>query len=481
MVGQHNVASLEEFALWCIREQIAIATAKLTNYIAEDIGGQPVRIPGHEAGDYRDDPDNWHEVVYHYDHYVTSNRFLPTASLLASLADAFDGLKQEMFAEDTGAWFSAGGVDETGFLCEMPFGWDSYPGGVIGGGTALGEDAPPTALVAGTAEPHPQAGKDVLLKLRVPASSGEDTGELTNQLNLLDRTVPGATHSVGAWVLSGEHLTYCVYLPAVLAEHEDIDIDLAAVMREMLLTLVRQALLARRVLLDGEDLADEDQGGTVGLAAPGVPHGLAWGETGEGCNLGAVVLADIFSKCVGGDTDWAEARPDGFTWWPYHQAQEIAATPYSSGERATDQGTVIRIATGVRRDVPVTPEALVTIATLNAELPQSALVLGDDGSLILACRIFIHEGTQWWTSGWARYLAADQFIAARELGDRLTDLGEEAFTGHPVSGLRPRALWHPGELPDPGSRKSPGGPGRSGAAHRGHRPVRPAAPPVGNR
>jgi hypothetical protein len=316
VVGQHNVASLEEFALWCVREQIAIATAKLTNYIAEDIGGLPVRIPGHEGGDYRDDPDDWHEVVYHYDHYVPSNRFLPTASLLASLADAFEGLKQEMFAEDTGAWFSAGGVDETGFLCEMPFGWDSYPGGVIGGGAALGEDAPPTALVAGTVEPHPQAGKGVLLKLRVPASSGEDAGELTNQLNLLDRTVPGATHSVGAWVMSGGQLTYCVYLPAVLAEHENIHIDLAAVMHDMLLTLVRQALLARRVLLDGEDFADEDQGGTVGLAAPAVPHALAWGETGEGLNLGADVLTDIFGKCVGGDTDWADARPEGFTWWP---------------------------------------------------------------------------------------------------------------------------------------------------------------------
>jgi hypothetical protein len=41
-------------------------------------------------------------------------------------------------------------------------------------------------------------------------------------------------------------------------------------------------------------------------------------------------------------------------------------------------------------------------------------------------------------STWARYLAASQFITARELGDRLADLGDEAITGHPVTGLRPQ-------------------------------------------
>jgi hypothetical protein len=45
-----------------------------------------------------------------------------TAGQVRHMADAFEGLKQEMFAEDTGAWFSAGGADETGVLCEMPFG-----------------------------------------------------------------------------------------------------------------------------------------------------------------------------------------------------------------------------------------------------------------------------------------------------------------------------------------------------------------------
>jgi len=435
VVGQDNVASLEEFALWCVREQIAIATAKLTNDIADDIRGLPVLIPGHRGGDYRDDADDWHEVVYHYDRYITSNRFWPTASLLASLADAFVGLKQEMFGEGTGAWFSADGVNEPGFLCEMPFGWDSYPAGVISVSAALGEDAPPTALVAGTAEPHPQAGKGVLLKLLVPASSGEDADELTNRLNLLDRVVPGATHSVGAWVLSGARPMYCVYLPAVLAEHEDIDIDLPVVMREMLLTLVRQALLARRVLLDGAGLADEDRNEAVGLAAPTVPHGLAWGETGEGRNPAALVLDQIYATCVGPDADWADVRTDGFRWWPYHQAQDIAAALRGASDVA--QGVSIRIATEVRRGVPVTTETLRVVATMNAELGQSALVLNDDGLLLLACRLYVHEGIEHWAKQWAQILTAEQFITASEISAKLAELGEDARSGHPFSGVRP--------------------------------------------
>ena len=105
VVGRHNVAALEEFALWCVREQIAIATAKLTNDIAEDIGGLPVHIPGHEGGDYRHDPDDWHEVIYHYDRVVTPYRDLPANPVLKSMGRAFELVQQGMFdAGPAEAW-----------------------------------------------------------------------------------------------------------------------------------------------------------------------------------------------------------------------------------------------------------------------------------------------------------------------------------------------------------------------------------------
>ena len=99
----------------------------------------------------------------------------------------------------------------------------------------------------------------------------------------------------------------------------------------------------------------------------------------------------------------------------------------------------IRIATEVRRSVPVTDESLLAVAALNAELTQSALVLRDDGRLDLACRLYVHEGIDHWANKWAQMLAAEQFIAARELSERLDamSLGEAAISGHPFSGLRP--------------------------------------------
>jgi hypothetical protein len=92
-------------------------------------------------------------------------------------------------------------------------------------------------------------------------------------------------------------------LLAVLTEQVG---DLPAIMREVLLTLARQALLSRHVLVPSEYLEHEDRSTAICLAAATLPHGggavahglafalalrwvhirltkpLAWGETGEG-------------------------------------------------------------------------------------------------------------------------------------------------------------------------------------------------------
>ena len=173
VVSPGSAAVLEDFALSCVREQIAIATAKMTNNIADLVDGAPCRFAG-ASGSFRDE---WHEVVYYYDRVITPNRELPATGLLRGLAVAFEGLKQEMFAEETGAWFSAGEVDADGFTCEMPFGWAPYPGGVIGGAAAFpGHEMPPTVLVGGSAEANPQVGNGLLLTVRVPAGQGDDPG-----------------------------------------------------------------------------------------------------------------------------------------------------------------------------------------------------------------------------------------------------------------------------------------------------------------
>ena len=429
VVSSRSAAVLEDFALSCVREQIAIATAKMTNSIADLVDGAPCRFVG-ASGTFRDE---WHEDVYYYDRVITPNRDLPATGLLRGLAVAFEGLKQEMFAEETGAWFSAGGVDADGFACEMPFGWAPYPVGVIGGAAAFpGHEMPPTVLVEGSAEANPQVGNGLLLSIRVPADQGDDPEELANQLNLLDRELPGATHSIGAWVIDGGQVSYCVYLPVALTERGG---DLPAVIREVLLTLARQALLSRRALVPSDYLDPEDRSADLGLAVGGVAHGLAWGETGEGRNPAARVLDRTYDSCVGADTDWSDVRTDGFTWWPYRQAQEITAELLDLGD--VSQAAQIRISTEVRKDVASSPSALSAIARINAELTQLALVLHNDGRLELACRLLAHEGTDDRVARWALSLAADQFIMARDLAARLAGLGAEATSGHPVSGLRP--------------------------------------------
>ncbi len=267
--------------------------------------------------------------------------------------------------------------------------------------------------------------------MRVHGGAGDDRLGDVNALNLLGFEAASGTHNVGAWCLRGDDAVYVVRLPAGLA---GLAGDMGAVMREVLLTLARQALLARRVLLDEDDLTDPDRDSRVGLAAPDAPRGLAWGETGEGRNIGAEVLAEIYGACVGGDAAWADPWPGGFTWWPYQQAQVVTAVPYGG---ANGDGAVVHIATQVRRDVTATPESLEAIAGLNAELSQSALVLREDGGLDLACRIFLHEGIRWWASRWAQTVAADQFVTARDLGEGLAGLGTPAASAHPASGPRP--------------------------------------------
>ncbi len=272
-------------------------------------------------------------------------------------------------------------------------------------------------------------------------------GDCANELNLLDARVAGASHSFGGWTMArnvaGDAAPACVvFLPAAFAEQVG---NGRAVMREILLTLTRQALLARRELLTAERLAADDGPG-VGLAvyadpfattARG-PHGLAWGETGEGRNPAVRVLDQVHDFCVGPDAAWADARPDGFTWWPYQQAQQVTATLHGASDVA--QGVSVRIATEVRREVPVTPETLRVVAGINAELGQATLALREDGLLFLATRIYVHEGTSHWASRWAQMLVPEQFIMARDLSARLAAVGgfgEEAVSAHPFSGPRP--------------------------------------------
>ena len=440
VVGPHNQDTLESLALWCVREQIGAATAHIhSRDVAEAVAGVYSRYTGFPAGDDRVDR---HPVVSFTERIVQPSASLSADGLAEELLAAFRGLREMMFDERTSAWFAY--HDELPLTCETPFSWDLYPQGLI---THMRsdddpEDKPLTALIESEIAVHPVLGNGLRITVHVPRDPRGDIGRALNALNRLDAKVVGASHSFGGWTMTEKAPACVIFLPAAFAESVA---NMPLVMREILLMLARQALLARRVLVPADQRSAEDRGSGLGLAVAADPlatfvrgpHGLAWGETGEGRNPAARVLDQIYGKCVGPDTAWADTRADGFTWWPYQQAQNITATLRSAND--VQQGVTIRIATEVRRSVPVTDESLLAVAALNAELTQSALVLRDDGRLDLACRLYVHEGIDHWANKWAQMLAAEQFIAARELSERLDamGLGEAAISGHPFSGLRP--------------------------------------------
>jgi hypothetical protein len=271
VVGQDSLADLEGFALWCVREQVAYATVQMWNgLVAKEVAGRACHYQGFPGGE-RDDPGSWHPVTHHLQQVLVPNRDLPSDGLADELQAAFRELREAMFRGGTAAWFSA--QDTPPLACEMPFSWGAYSDGVIGGQGGRGL---PTALVQAMYNGHPSAGNGLLITMYIPVRPDGDIPDVVNTLNRADAEVPWATHSIGGWSLKDGTPVYVIYLPSVLARQ---DINIPGVMREVLLTLTRQALLARRILLPPEALEWEDKNALVGLAAPQVRHGLAWGET----------------------------------------------------------------------------------------------------------------------------------------------------------------------------------------------------------
>ena len=312
VVGPHNVDALEGFALWCVREQIALATAAVADGIVslvnadasvEDPGAGEDLLNASASASVDADavPYGWgpypemelrrdeHEVVRHYERCIDPGQDASSIPLAEALLEAFDTLCDQMREEGTGIWGSW--KDVPVLTCETPLSWERYPDDFIG---QVDEKAPPTAVVDAGLDDHPRAGNGLRISVRVPwRPAPQALGSLT-QLNLLDCDVPGATHTLGAWSLeqrpAGDDAAapgdgtvpgyvYSVYLPAALADPvlAGQDLDLPAIMREMLLTMARQALLFRRMLYPGGAVRGRTTTRTwASQPARATPQGTGW-------------------------------------------------------------------------------------------------------------------------------------------------------------------------------------------------------------
>lgn len=432
IVGPHSLDELTAFAAWCAREQIVTATAALDAGIAKAVGdGTPYGWGRYSTRKLRAEP---HSVTQHADEREGSSAVL-AEQLRAACAELVDQMADQGTAE-WGRW-----TDAKVLTFEVPMSWDDYPQGLIGRGVS--DETPPTALVEATRDDHPRAGNGLRLSMRIPWRPMRDAEIMVTEMNSQAGDTSGASHILGAWAIEDypakdEHGTvthtrpnyvYALYLPAALASGEH-GVNLPAVMREVLLTCARMALMARRMHGPRDGLRDDDYM-HVGLDAPDVPHGLAWGETGEGRNPGALALDWIYEWFVGADTDWADTHKDGFDWWPGEQLQGLRLN--TDNER----GATLSMLAEVRVNVPITAETLTAVAQANYDLGLSPLILADTGALLLAVSMPAGAFDKRYLPLLAEILAVDQFITARELRSRLCGLGEPAVSAHPVSGPRP--------------------------------------------
>jgi hypothetical protein len=244
-----------------------------------------------------------------------------TEELGVQFRAAFLALQEEMEAEGTGTWFSAE-PESWPLRFEVPATWlRSADGKILWDPEQPG--SAPTAQVYAPLTTWGDAGQGLLIMMSgvgYPVASQD----LVNQLNRLDEPARGTTHFISTWLTGERTTTYSLFLPATFLHQPGI--IWPAVMREVLLTVTRQAQLARRVLFDEQTLRMLDGGTTqpVGFEASRKPHGLAWGETGAGHNPAAWYLNEIYGRLVAGDGEWAYPAEHGFRWWPHEQAQHIS-------------------------------------------------------------------------------------------------------------------------------------------------------------
>lgn len=429
VVGRRSQWGLESFIVWCVQEQVALATAKMAGDLPWQVGGRPCIDSVHKTAPYRVAED-WNAAVHEYPSALALARNGPADALASHLRDSFRILREDMLRQAAGTWYSDD-PDSPLPSWEVPATWQR-PGGDYIRWQLRDSGGTPTAKVDTALTKWGDAGNGLLLAMHVPSYQVRSNAAI-NQLNCLNESAQGATHWTGAWTRHEGELAYLVFLPAALLE---LDVAWEFVMREILLTFARQAQLARRAVFN-ERISVQPDGrllGQVGFEATRAPHGLAWGETGEGEDPASEFLDRIYERLVGEDGQWARRTEAGFAWLPHRQAQVITAGDSGTLAVPADADAVlqVRVRTNVRVNVRRTDTTLVTIAKQNATLSDSVLVLDDEGRLVLSCQLALTRPLADDQVDWVQDLAIRQFITARRLADELAELGEEAV-GHPLA------------------------------------------------
>lgn len=437
-----------------VREQIAKATAVVTNYFA-DGWGEPAAVSlddQHRAG------DSWNDVVYHLDRHHTPYADHDPTTLHQALLEAFRLEREDQFHRANAAWFGSG--DDTSFTCEVPYGPGPFPDGVIGMTAARGlevDDANRTALLQASPTRNPHWGNGVLVTLRVPENSNKDepwwAAALLNAQNRLNGggNSSGTAHGLGAWAEHDGGLSHVLFLPVAWTTALGAE-DLTQLLRQVLANAARLSWASRRVLepcfdLPIELLAAGHPGRLSGLAAGDNARGPQFGEPGAGADPGARLLAFTWDNLVGDDHHWALTLPDqaGFDFWPNAHLQRIESQPCS----CPDPGSRVTIETPLLTGL--SEQAARHALGLQHEGLTAALTTVNDGQYLVARTLLhVHDDSYPWLRAWAPALAVAQALLAEQLDADPGGPADPARFDHPGSGPRPDrdqmlTLFDPGQ------------------------------------
>ncbi|MCX5977798.1 MAG: hypothetical protein NTV33_13525 [Coprothermobacterota bacterium] len=157
-------------------------------------------------------------------------------------------------------------------------------------------------------------------------------------------------------------------------------------------------------------------------------------------NTGKHTLEWLFTEQLMIDEEWSTPTPRGFCWWADRNAQRIEVIGEEPGP---DGQTVyfVSVRTELLRSIDLCDRAL---AAVNDLLMQSASMAGpvyepSHRSLSLCSLVKVYEEIERWINPMIGTAAVLQIDEARTVGSELAKIlnAEEAFTGHPQSGMRP--------------------------------------------
>ena len=211
VVGPHNLASLEAFVAWAVKEQIAVTASELNPDIMQELRGEPWLLTGPDGESVRNF-DESNAAVHYYEREIVRDSSVDSGTLVTHVQEAFQKLRAEMLDEGTGAWYWNEEFDQP-LNFQIPAAWNVPSDGEIRWNPGM-QSSPPTVDVVARPADYAHLGTGLLITAYAYSyHTGSDA--TANALNLSDDDARRASHCAGAWMrTSKDSALYAFFLLA---------------------------------------------------------------------------------------------------------------------------------------------------------------------------------------------------------------------------------------------------------------------------